>query len=210
MRLMAHMWLRLYLLKSPFHTLEERDIQSKMWWLHVTLICYSHLFCLDGKVQHMTPLFFLILFIKKVTTFHTHHQVCVMINQLFIIMTYCGCVNTIEFFFLGKYYVIDSGYPMIKDNLAPYKGISYHLQEFWRKGGSPRTRYEKFNHVHSSLRCTIERTFDVWKNKWRIIRNMSFFPFHIQILIVSATMTLHNFVWLNVWMIRASWTPIEI
>ena len=114
MRLMAHMWLWLYLLKSPFHTLEERDIQSKMWWLHVTLICYSHLFCLDGKVQHMTPLFFLILFVNKVTTFHTHHQVCVMINQLFIIMTYCGCVNTIEFFFLGKYYVVDSGYPMMR------------------------------------------------------------------------------------------------
>ena len=43
----------------------------------------------------------------------------------------------------------------------------------------------------------IERTFGVWKNKWRIIRNMSSFPFHIQILIVSATMTLHNFVRLN-------------
>ena len=85
---------------------------------------------LDGKVQHMTPLFFLILFVNKVTTFRTHHQVCVMINQLFIIMTYYGCVNTIEFFFLGKYYVIDSRYPMMKDNLAPYKGISYHIQEF--------------------------------------------------------------------------------
>ena len=68
--------------------------------------------CLDGKVQHMTPPFFLILFVNKVTTFHTHHQVCGMVNQLFIIMTYCVCVNTIEFFFLGKYYVVDSGYLM--------------------------------------------------------------------------------------------------
>ena len=94
------------------------------------------------------------------------------------------CVNTIEFFFLGKYYVVDSGYPMMKGYLTPYKGISYHLQDFRRRGGSPRTRHEKFNHAHSSLRCTIERTFGVWKNKWRIIKNMLSFPFHIQILIV--------------------------
>ena len=43
----------------------------------------------------------------------------------------------------------------------------------------------------------IERTFDVWKNKWRIIRNMPYFPFHIQILIIFTTMALYNFVWLN-------------
>ena len=43
----------------------------------------------------------------------------------------------------------------------------------------------------------IECTFGVWKNKWRIIRNMPYFPFHIQILIVSATMIFHNFVRLN-------------
>ena len=96
-----------------------------------------------------------------------------------------------------KYYVVDSGYPMMKDYLAPYKGISYHLQEFRRSGGSPRTRHEKFNHAHSSLRCTIECIFGVWKNKWRIIRNIPSFSFHIQILIVFATMALHNFVRLN-------------
>ena len=113
-------------------------------------------------------------------------------------MTYCVSVLIqLNFFFLGKYYVVDFGYPMMKGYLAPYKGISFHLQDFRRRGGSPRTRHEKFNHAHSSLRCVIERTFGVWKNKWRIIRNMPSFPFHIQILIVSASMTLHNFVRLN-------------
>ena len=107
------------------------------------------------------------------------------------------CVNTIEFFFLGKYYVVDFGYPMMKGYLAPFKGISYHLQDFRKRGGSPRTRHETFNHAYSSLRCTIEHTFGVWKNKWRIIRNMPSFQFHIQILIVFATMALHNFVRLN-------------
>ena len=29
---------------------------------------------------------------------------------------------------------------MMKGYLAPYKGISYHLQDFRKRGGSPRTR----------------------------------------------------------------------
>ena len=121
-----------------------------------------------------------------------------MVNQLFIIITYCVCVLIqLNYFFLGKYYVVDSGYPMMKGYLALYKGISYHLQEFRRRGGSLKTRHEKFNHAHSSLRCTIECTFGMWKNKLRIIRNMPSFPFYIQILIVSATVTLHNFIRLN-------------
>ena len=41
-------------------------------------------------------------------------------------------------------------------------------------------------------------------------QNMPSFPFHIQILIVSATMALHNFVRLNDRDDRASYTPIEI
>ena len=79
------------------------------------------------------------------------------------------CVNRIEFFFLGKYYVIDSKYPIMKGYLTPYKGISYHLQEFRRRGGNPRIRHENFNHAHSFFRCVIERTFGVWKNKWRMV-----------------------------------------
>ena len=86
---------------------------------------------------------------------------------------------------------------MMKGYLTPYKGISYHFQEFRRRGRSPRTRHENFNHAHLSLRCVIECTFGVWRNKWRIIRNMPSFPFHIQILIVSTTVALHNFVRLN-------------
>jgi hypothetical protein len=31
---------------------------------------------------------------------------------------------------LGKYYLIDSGYPNWKSFLSPYKGETYHLLEF--------------------------------------------------------------------------------
>jgi hypothetical protein len=37
---------------------------------------------------------------------------------------------------VGKYYIVDSGYPKWLGYLAPYKGTKYHLQEF-RDGTEP-------------------------------------------------------------------------
>ncbi|CAL8123370.1 unnamed protein product [Prunus armeniaca] len=93
----------------------------------------------------------------------------------------------------GKYYLVDAGYPQIKGYLGPYRGERYHLPDF-RRGSQPRGKKEIFNHRHSSLRCTIERTFGVWKNRWRMIRQMHNFPMEKQIQIVVASMALHNFI----------------
>ena len=82
---------------------------------------------------------------------------------------------------------------MRKGFLAPYKGERYHIPEFqpYEVLHCPE---ERFNYLHLSLCSIIERTFGVWKNKWKILKNMS--PFHIrtQNLIIVATMVLHNFV----------------
>ncbi|KAK2640218.1 hypothetical protein Ddye_028033 [Dipteronia dyeriana] len=51
--------------------------------------------------------------------------------------------------------------------------------------------------VDSSLRCTIERTFGVWKNSWKILRQMPKFPFNKQVKIVIDSMVLHNVIRLN-------------
>ncbi|KAL0014453.1 hypothetical protein SO802_001522 [Lithocarpus litseifolius] len=93
----------------------------------------------------------------------------------------------------GKYYLVDSGYPMKRGFLAPYKGERYHIPEFER-GEHLHHLEEKYNYLHSSLRSVIERTFGVWKNKWKILRSMP--PFHIrtQCHIIVATMVLHNFI----------------
>ena len=64
------------------------------------------------------------------------------------------------FIVIGKYYLVDAGYPQIKGYLGPYKGEQYHLPDF-RRRSQPRGKKEIFNHMHSSLRCTIERTFGV-------------------------------------------------
>ena len=77
--------------------------------------------------------------------------------------------------------------------LAPYKGERYHIGEF-RPSEVLHRPEERFNYLHSSLRSVIERTFGVWKNKWKILRHMPSFKIHTQNLIIVATMVLHNFV----------------
>ncbi|ONI29241.1 hypothetical protein PRUPE_1G189200 [Prunus persica] len=93
----------------------------------------------------------------------------------------------------GKYYLVDAGYPQIKGYLGPYKGKRYHLPDF-RRGSQPREKKEIFNYRHSSLRCTIERTFGVWKNRCRMIRQMHNFPMEKQTQKIVASRALHNFI----------------
>ncbi|GAV75870.1 DDE_4 domain-containing protein [Cephalotus follicularis] len=85
----------------------------------------------------------------------------------------------------GKYYLVDIGYPPKKGYLGPYK------EESGRQASGP---HKIFNHAHSSLRSVIERTFGVWKNKWKIIKSMPSYPYDKQVKIVIATMTLHKFI----------------
>ncbi|KAI8573484.1 hypothetical protein RHMOL_Rhmol01G0281200 [Rhododendron molle] len=87
-----------------------------------------------------------------------------------------------------------AGYPNTLGYLAPYKCCRYHPPE-WRDGGAPRTNFERFNKIHSSFRCTIERTYDVWKACWPLICDMPVgFTMRTQVALVSATMAIHNFI----------------
>ncbi|KAH7865285.1 hypothetical protein Vadar_004650 [Vaccinium darrowii] len=94
----------------------------------------------------------------------------------------------------GEYYLVDAGYPNIRGFLAPYKGCTYHVPD-WRRGRQPRNNFECFNKIHSSLRCTIERTFGVWKARWPLICDMPVgYSMETQKGLVTATMTIHNFI----------------
>jgi hypothetical protein len=99
----------------------------------------------------------------------------------------------IRIFFAVKYYLVDAGYPHMKGYMGPYKGERYHLLDF-RRGSQSRVMHEIFNYAHSSLRCTIEITFEVWKNKWKLLYCMLNFPYDKQVKIVVTSMTLHNFI----------------
>jgi len=61
-------------------------------------------------------------------------------------------------------------------------------------GPPPRNTHELFNQCHTSLRSVIERTFGVWKKKWRIISDFPRYNVHIQKRVIMATMRLHNFI----------------
>ncbi|XP_021687091.2 uncharacterized protein LOC110669657 [Hevea brasiliensis] len=93
----------------------------------------------------------------------------------------------------GKYYVVDAGYQQIEGYLAPYKGTRYHLPDFQR-GVRPRGLKEIFNCWHSSLRCCIERTFGVWKARWKILRTIPPYSFYVQRDMVVVSMALHNYI----------------
>lgn len=94
---------------------------------------------------------------------------------------------------IGKYYLVDSGYPTPVGYLGPYRSQRYHLPDFRRAAGF-NNHDEMFNYFHSSLRCTIERTFGVWKNRFAVLRNMPSFKFNTQVKVVCATMMIHNFI----------------
>ncbi|KAK3218802.1 hypothetical protein Dsin_012772 [Dipteronia sinensis] len=77
--------------------------------------------------------------------------------------------------------------------LGPYKGEKYHIPDF-RRGMQPTGRQEVLNQAHHSLRSVIQRTFGVWKKKWKILKTTPNFSFNKQVKIVIATMALHNYV----------------
>ncbi|XP_058755134.1 uncharacterized protein LOC131628278 [Vicia villosa] len=87
----------------------------------------------------------------------------------------------------------DSGYPTPIGYIGPYRCERYHLLDFRRSSGFE-NHNEVFNYYHSSLRCTIERTFGVWKNRFVILCRMPKFKYEIQVQIVVAKMTIHNFI----------------
>ena len=97
------------------------------------------------------------------------------------------------FVITSKYYLVDVGYPNEYDYLGPYKGERYHLEDF-RRRGQPRNRQEVFDRAHSSLRNVLERSFGVWKQRWRILQNMHVYPYKTQVEIVVASMALHNYI----------------
>lgn len=97
-------------------------------------------------------------------------------------------------------YLVDLGYANRWGYLAPYRkenreGTRYHLQEF-SNGELPRTSKEMFNrwmHLYIQL-WVIERTFGVWKIKWRILNEFPRYDIATQRSVIFATMGLKKFI----------------
>lgn len=94
----------------------------------------------------------------------------------------------------GKYYLVDTGYWNMEGFIAPYQGVRHHLHEFRGANQLPRNAKELFNHRHSSLRNAIQRSFQVLKTRFPILKLAPQYAFHIQRDIVIAACVLHNFI----------------
>jgi hypothetical protein len=88
---------------------------------------------------------------------------------------------------------VDSSYHNKIGYLAPYKGTKYHLQEY-RVVAPPQGMEETFNYAHSSLRNVVERSIDVLKMKWRMLKEIPRYEPEKQSQIIQVACALHNFV----------------
>jgi hypothetical protein len=84
----------------------------------------------------------------KTTFYGPCHLLCYLI---------CIVVNYLSLSCLGKFYLVDFGYPNRLGYLAPYNGVKYHLLEF-KQGPRPGGRNEVFNFHRSSL-CNVRVFF---------------------------------------------------
>ncbi|KAL5560435.1 hypothetical protein UlMin_036646 [Ulmus minor] len=73
-----------------------------------------------------------------------------------------------------KYFLVDSGYANRRGFLAPYRGTNYHIRDRRRLGGD--RKKELFNYRHASLCNAVERTFEIWKSRFRILRGVPHYP----------------------------------
>ena len=93
--------------------------------------------------------------------------------------------------FLGRYYLVDSGYAGEAGYLGPYRNSRYHLREFERRRAE--NWEEIYNFHHSSLRNVVERLFGVLKARWQMMQGVPRYPREKQSKIILACFGLHNY-----------------
>nr|XP_043630029.1 protein ALP1-like [Erigeron canadensis] len=91
----------------------------------------------------------------------------------------------------GTYYLCDAGYANAEGFLTPYRGQRYHLNDWNRP---PTTPKELYNKKHASARNVIERCFELIKNKWAILRDVSYHRPRSMARIIIACCLMHNFI----------------
>jgi hypothetical protein len=100
---------------------------------------------------------------------------------------------SIVFILVGKYYVVDAGYPNRPRYLSAYRCTQYHVKQ-WQNVHPPQGIKETFNHAHAQVTNVIQRSFGVLKMKFRILLHMPRFPNRKGTRIIVACMALDNFI----------------
>lgn len=98
----------------------------------------------------------------------------------------------------GKYFLADAGY-IANDGysgtvLSPYARTRYHLKEWRHAVNKPQTASELFNLRHACLRNTVERVFDVLKERFHCLKKEpAGYDIRTQVQLVYALTAVHNF-----------------
>lgn len=92
----------------------------------------------------------------------------------------------------GKYYLVDTGYVNMDGFIAPFPGIRCHLHEYRGANLLPRSAKELYNHRHASLRNAIQKSIEVLKTRFPILKLAPQYAFNTQRDIVIAACVIHN------------------
>ncbi|KAG5516703.1 hypothetical protein RHGRI_037443 [Rhododendron griersonianum] len=101
-----------------------------------------------------------------------------------------NCLGVID----GKYYLADSGYSNTEGFIAPFEGIRHHIHDYRGANLLQRNAKELFNHRHSCLRNAIQKSFEVLRRRFPILKVAPQYAFHIQRDIVIAACVLHDLI----------------
>ncbi|XP_028066475.1 putative nuclease HARBI1 [Camellia sinensis] len=91
-----------------------------------------------------------------------------------------------------KYYLVDAGFQLKTEFLAPYRSTRYHLKEY--SVHQPENSRELFNLHHASLQNVIERAFGVLNKRFPILGSGTepYYDVNTQEDIVLACCILHK------------------
>ena len=88
---------------------------------------------------------------------------------------------------------MDNKYTNMPGFIAPYNGISCHLNEY-SGGYPPRDSRELFNQRHTVLRNATDRSFGALKSRFPILMSAPPYPLQTQVKLVVAACALHNYI----------------
>ncbi|CAK9154796.1 unnamed protein product [Ilex paraguariensis] len=202
---MACTSLHMYQPKINLGFVIKKVFYHKMCWqlAHLTSSLYS--FILDGKAQlRIHVCYELSLMIRIRISLRFLKVVSKLAITEPVASSFCFCNFTYhtfqtspefihkEFYVTGKYYLVDPGYSNRDGFIAPFQGVRYDLHEYRGVNQLPRNAKELFNHRHSSLRNAIQKSFNVLKMRFPILKLAPQYAFHTQRDIVIAACVIHN------------------
>ena len=80
--------------------------------------------------------------------------------------------------------------------MTPYRNTRYHINDFRGVDLQQLQREEKFNYIHAKLRNVIERRFGGLKERWYILKGVSYCHRKKQPMIIISCFASENYLWL--------------